>query len=209
MIAKLVVWAPTRELALARMRRATDEFVIEGVPTTLPLLRALCDARPVLDASYGTATLEPLTAELYLDGTPAVPAKHGLTISDTPPASQTSAEVLRVEVNDRLYRVRLIDLPKDAAASNDAASRKLAPRALNAKRQTTKHGNSVVSPMHGVVIDLKVKPGDTIIDRQVVAVVEAMKMMNEIRAHKAGSVAAVHACVGDTIEAGSPLITIE
>ncbi len=64
MIAKLVVWAPTREQAIARLRRAIDEYEIGGVPTTLPLLRALCDHGPVADASYGTATLEAFAAEL-------------------------------------------------------------------------------------------------------------------------------------------------
>ncbi|HET9095824.1 MAG TPA: acetyl-CoA carboxylase biotin carboxylase subunit, partial [Candidatus Baltobacteraceae bacterium] len=42
MIAKLIVWAPTREQAVARLRRTIDEYEIGGVPTTLPLLRALC-----------------------------------------------------------------------------------------------------------------------------------------------------------------------
>ena len=64
LIAKLVVWAPTRENAIARMRRALDEYVVEGVPTTLPLLRALCDHPAIADGSYGTATLEPFAATL-------------------------------------------------------------------------------------------------------------------------------------------------
>ena len=58
LIAKLVVWAPTRQAAIARLRRAIEEYVIEGVPTTLPLLRALCDDPSVINATYGTATLE-------------------------------------------------------------------------------------------------------------------------------------------------------
>jgi len=63
MIAKLIVRAPDREQALARLGRAIDEYVIAGVPTTLPLLRALIGFGPVRDASYGTATLEPFAAE--------------------------------------------------------------------------------------------------------------------------------------------------
>ncbi len=58
MIAKLVVWAPTRSQAIARLRRAIDEYVVKGVPTTLPLLRALCDQPEVVNDTYGTATLE-------------------------------------------------------------------------------------------------------------------------------------------------------
>jgi len=40
-------------------------------------------------------------------------------------------------------------------------------------------------------------------------VIEAMKMMNEIRAHKAGSVSTVHVAAGATVEARAPLITLE
>jgi biotin carboxyl carrier protein len=63
--------------------------------------------------------------------------------------------------------------------------------------------------MHGVVVELTAGAGDSVAEGQVVAIVEAMKMMNEIRAHRAGTVAAVHAAAGETIEANSPLVTID
>jgi biotin carboxyl carrier protein len=62
--------------------------------------------------------------------------------------------------------------------------------------------------MHGLVIELGVAKGDAVSEGQVVAVIEAMKMMNEIRAHRAGVVSAVHAGAGSSVESGSPLITI-
>ncbi|MGH7328435.1 MAG: acetyl-CoA carboxylase biotin carboxylase subunit, partial [Polyangiaceae bacterium] len=62
LIAKLIVWGPTRDEARARMRRALDEFHIEGVSTTIALLRALCDEPSVVNASYGTSLLEPFAA---------------------------------------------------------------------------------------------------------------------------------------------------
>lgn len=209
MIAKLIVWAPTRDLALTRMRRAADEFVVEGVPTTLPLLRALCDAPPVLDASYGTATLEPLTAELSRDGTltRAGSSPHDRAGAPAKPLHGSDNE-LRVEVNDRLYRVRFIDLPANTTPARGSV-RTLAPRASAAKVPSTAHGNDIVAPMHGSVIEVPVKPGDTLVEQQVVAVIEAMKMMNEIRAHRPGTIARVHVSVGDTVEANTPLVTIE
>jgi acetyl-CoA/propionyl-CoA carboxylase biotin carboxyl carrier protein len=81
-------------------------------------------------------------------------------------------------------------------------------RGSSAKRSATASGNDVVSPMHGVVVELKVGEGDAIAEGQVVAVIEAMKMMNEIRAHKAGTAGKLHAAVGATVEAGSPLVSI-
>ncbi len=198
MIAKLIVWAPTREQAIARLARAIDEYVITGVPTTLALLRALCDYAPVRDASYGTATLEPFAATLAPSATAEPPApSRGVA----PPSDE-----VRVEVNDRLYRVRVIDRPATGTATNGARRNPRGGPA--AKRSTSAHGNAILSPMHGAVIEVRVVPGQEIAEQQVVAVVEAMKMMNEIRAHRAGIAATVHAAVGETVEAGAPLVTL-
>ncbi|HZX68459.1 MAG TPA: biotin/lipoyl-containing protein, partial [Candidatus Elarobacter sp.] len=199
MIAKLIVRAPDREQALARLGRAIDEYVIAGVPTTLPLLRALIGFGPVRDASYGTATLEPFAAE-YGTLRPA---------QDDSAAAQSQDDVIRVEVNERLFRVRFVDLPLPSGAGR-AAARPTAPKKGGAPRPSrTAAGNDVIAPMHGVVVEIFAKQGDTVTDGQVVAVIEAMKMMNEIRAHKAGSVSTVHVAAGATVEARAPLITLE
>jgi acetyl-CoA/propionyl-CoA carboxylase biotin carboxyl carrier protein len=170
LVAKLIVWAPTRESALARMRRALDEYVIEGIPTTLPLLRALCDNPEVADASYGTATLEPFAATLR----PA--AFNGPRLPGPP-----------VHVEPRRTAPRLRTMRKRANSSD---------------------GDEVHSPMHGLVVELTVSEGDTVAEGQVVAIIEAMKMMNEVRAHKSGAVSALHVAPGATVESGSALLTI-
>ena len=202
MIAKLVVWAPTRAQAIARMRRAIDEYIIEGVPTTLPLLRALCDQPDVTNASYGTATLEAFAQGVFRrDLTPS--ANLGME------SSEASVQTVRVEVNDKLYRVRVFDLPERTSSTTSTnGARRSAPRAATKKRSADASGNDVISPMHGVVVEMKVAQGDAIAEGQVVAIVEAMKMMNEIRAHKAGMAKSVHAKAGETVEAQAPLVTI-
>jgi acetyl-CoA/propionyl-CoA carboxylase, biotin carboxylase, biotin carboxyl carrier protein len=200
MIAKLIVWAPTRTHAIARFKRAIDEFAIAGVPTTLPLLRALCDDPEIVEGDYGTATLEPFAAanrDRLASSVPVVAAG----------GENAAPDEIRVEVNDRMYRVRLIDRPAGTAKANAASGRRPAPRAAK-RANAAASGNDVVSPMHGVVIEVKVAAGDAVAEGQVLAVVEAMKMMNEIRAHRAGTVAALHAAPGATVEAGASLITI-
>jgi acetyl-CoA/propionyl-CoA carboxylase biotin carboxyl carrier protein len=205
MIAKLVVWAPTRAQAIARLARAIDEYTIEGVPTTLPLLRALCDEDVVRDASYGTATLEPLAASRFSAASNGSMATMRSAPQAPAPFAAAPPETIRVEVNDRLYRVRLFDLPAPRQPRTESRS----PRPSIAKRKSAAGGNEILSPMHGVVVDMKVVTGDAVSDGQVVAIVEAMKMMNEIRAHKAGTVSAVHASVGETVEAAAPLVSID
>ncbi|MGP8100059.1 MAG: acetyl/propionyl/methylcrotonyl-CoA carboxylase subunit alpha [Candidatus Cybelea sp.] len=170
LVAKLIVWAPTRENALARMRRALDEYVVEGIPTTLRLLRALCDNPEVADASYGTATLEPFAATLQPAG---------------------------------------LDGPRLPAAPARVEPRRTAPRLRTIRtRANASDGDDVHSPMHGLVVELTVGKGDAVSEGQVVAVIEAMKMMNEVRAHKSGAVSVVHVAPGATVESGSAIITL-
>ena len=199
MIAKLIVWGRDRNESLDRLARAIDEYRIAGVPTTLRLLRALVDFAPVVDASYGTQTLEPFAASLGA-------AAGGDTISaeTTPPGA--GDDTIRVEVNDRLFRVRFVDLP--APARGAAQPVKAAPKPGAARKATVPQGNDVVAPMHGVVVELPLAEGATVASGDVVAVIEAMKMMNEICAHKAGTVAKVHVATGATVEARTPLITL-
>jgi len=204
MIAKLIVWGPTRDAARARMRRAIDEYAIAGVPTTLSFLRALNDAPDVADGSYGTASLEAFAATW-------LPSASGAAIA-APPMPATIAAVegatMRVEVNDKLFVVRLLDRPAVGANATRATARPAVPKpAGRNKNGRAPTGNDVISPMHGVVVEIAVTAGDEVEEGRVVAVIEAMKMMNEIRAHRAGTIAAVHAIAGATVESNSPLVT--
>jgi acetyl-CoA/propionyl-CoA carboxylase biotin carboxyl carrier protein len=114
-------------------------------------------------------------------------------------------------VNGRLFRVRFVDLPvpRGTTAPGAAGARAVAPKKGGTTRKSTAAaGNDVISPMHGVVVEIPVAQGASVNEGDVVAVIEAMKMMNEIRAHKTGTVATVHAAAGATVEARTPLITI-
>ena len=198
MIAKLIVWAPTRDRARARLRRAIDEFRIAGVPTTLRLLRALVDEPSVVDGTYGTATLEPFAAAFATGDDSRSPSGEAQE-------AEPQAEIVRVEVNDKLFRVRLLDRPAGAA---QASTKKAAPRVAARRAQGGVNENAVIAPMHGVVVEIAVKAGEVVESGALVAVVEAMKMMNEIRASRAGTIAAVKAEVGQTVETGSELVTL-
>ncbi len=209
MIAKLIVWAPTRDLARARMRRAIDDYTIAGVPTTLPFLRALNDSARVVDGTYGTASLETFAATWVPSATDTASATSA---SASAAAIVDEPEIVRVEVNDQLFIVRVLDRPRGNAgrrAMANGVARGVAPKVSSrTKGPRVADGNAIASPMHGVVVDVSVKAGDAVIEGQVVAVIEAMKMMNEIRAHRAGTVAAVGAEKGTTVEANATLVSL-
>jgi acetyl-CoA/propionyl-CoA carboxylase, biotin carboxylase, biotin carboxyl carrier protein len=227
MIAKLIVRGRDRDETLARLGRAIDEYVIVGVPTTLPLLRALVDFGPVRDASYGTATLEPFAAALAKagsNGTLPLSLSKGQGDKGGAQGDKLGAQgdklggeqgadddTIPVEVNGRLFRVRFVDLPAPRGAGATAPiGRAIAgpKKRGSARRSAAAAGNDVISPMHGVVVEIPVATGGTVAEGDVVAVIEAMKMMNEIRAHKSGSVATIHVAPGATVEARTPLITL-
>jgi acetyl-CoA/propionyl-CoA carboxylase biotin carboxyl carrier protein len=207
MVSKLIVWAPDRASARARLRRAIDDYTIGGVPTTLGFLRALNDSPHVVDGSYGTATLESFATTWA----PAQSAPASASGDAGTPAT-TDSDVVRIEVNGKLFNVRMIDAPPlTSTAGTSSGSARALPRKTahsKAKNGRVPSGNDVIAPMHGVVVEVSVAAGDDVNEGQVVAVIEAMKMMNEIRAHRAGSVAAVHANKGATVEANAPILSL-
>lgn len=69
-------------------------------------------------------------------------------------------------------------------------------------------GEVVTAPLPGVILDIKVKVGDAVKAGQTVAVLEAMKMENEIEATASGTVTAVNARKGDSVLEGAAIITI-
>jgi len=85
------------------------------------------------------------------------------------------------------------------------------PRRWSTKRAGS-HGHEreeIVAPMPGKIVRLLVEPGQAIEAGQGVVVMEAMKMQNELKAHRTGRVAAIPVHAGDTVSAGAILATIE
>lgn len=72
----------------------------------------------------------------------------------------------------------------------------------------TGSGKPVNSPLPGVIVDIKVKVGDSVREGQVVAILEAMKMENEIQSEYSGTVTSVNVSQGDSILEGAPIVTI-
>ena len=70
-------------------------------------------------------------------------------------------------------------------------------------------GNSIVSPMPGTVLDVKVKEGDSVSVNQVVVILEAMKMETEIVSEFAGTVSAVRVKKGDAVDTDTVLVELK
>lgn len=81
--------------------------------------------------------------------------------------------------------------------------------ALSSKTAVEGRGDSVTSPMPGLLVKVMVKPGDKVLAGTTLAVVEAMKMQNELRAPRDGVVKKINFAAGGQIDAFVPIVELE
>jgi len=203
MIAKLCVHGRDREHARRRMLRALDEFVIEGVQSLLGFHRALL-AHPCFvegGTCHGIVESQELAEqaeELSHRTTTVAPAADGAGAAARMRPRSTS-----VELDGRRYEVTVL--------------RPEPPWAELARRRRDRRGgagaggaaqDAVVSPMQGTVLSVEVADGDEVEAGRVLCVVEAMKMENEVQAHRAGVVRDLTVTAGGPVASGQVICTI-
>ena len=123
--------------------------------------------------------------------------------------------VANVNVNGTDYKVEMADVPASAApviaTQTEIPASKTQSQQQPADKPVQKPagaGRQITSPLPGVIIEVSVKEGQTVKAGQKVAIIEAMKMENEISASNDGTVTAVHVAKGDSVLEGAPIVTI-
>ena len=116
---------------------------------------------------------------------------------------------LTVNVNGASYQVELENAPVAAPAPAVAApAATAAPSAPAAAPKPSGTGSAIKSPLPGIIISVDVKEGQAVKRGQKVAVIEAMKMENDILAEQDGTVTAIHVNKGDSVLEGADIVTI-
>jgi acetyl-CoA/propionyl-CoA/long-chain acyl-CoA carboxylase, biotin carboxylase, biotin carboxyl carrier protein len=199
MIAKLIVWDVDREHATRRMLRALAEYQIEGLSTLLPFHRALLATEQWANAETCRDLVEDRAwLKSTADETAPLPADDAAKVEQD----------YTVEVSGRRFEVKVIGPPPASGHSNGTVTRK-PPRRERAGNTSAGHGgDALISPMQGTVLRVAVEQGATVQEGALIAVVEAMKMENEITAHKAGTVAELPITVGGAVATGDTLAVI-
>ena len=116
-----------------------------------------------------------------------------------------------VTVNGASYQVEMENAPAAAVAApavQAPAAQPAAATAAPAAQPASSAGTKVTSPLPGVIIEVSVKVGDAVKAGQKVAVIEAMKMENEISATKDGTISAIHVSKGDSVLEGADVVSI-
>ena len=202
MLGKLIVVGRDREQALARARRALGELVIEGLPTVVPFHRAIVDdpAFSAPDGKFGVYTrwIDEEWAGLPEGAAPA-PAEPA------EPEEEPARRRLVVEVNGRRVEVAL-----PGGISLGGGERPKKKRQKRKKRSAPKtDAGSVVAPMQGTVAKVNVADGEEVAEGDVLLVLEAMKMENPVKAHRAGTVSGLSVKPGETVAKHASLASIE
>lgn len=114
---------------------------------------------------------------------------------------------LRVTVNGVAYDVQVEELENDVENISSRSSGSTLNLDNNSKEQYI-NAESIEAPMSGTIISMKVKDGDKINKGDILFVLEAMKMENEIKAHKDATVLKVNAKEGQGVESGQKVILL-
>jgi acetyl-CoA/propionyl-CoA carboxylase biotin carboxyl carrier protein len=207
MVAKLIVWDADREQATQRMLRALDEYEIEGLKTLIPFHKALLATD---EWKRGSTCKELLEDKKWLK-TLAF-EKPPAPVEGADEEQEKVEQTYSVEVSGKRFDVRVVGLPfagGGVAQSNGAAPGPKAPKRSARKSSGAGGGADVLpSPLQGNMWKVLVKQGDTVEEGQLLCIIEAMKMENEITAHKAGTIAELPIAEGEPIQAGAPIATI-
>jgi acetyl-CoA/propionyl-CoA carboxylase biotin carboxyl carrier protein len=198
MVAKLIVHGADRDDAIGKMLRALGEYRIGGVKTLIGFHKALLTHPCFRAGETCHGVVESLELAARADELGGEPVASGAANGSGP----TVERVTWAEVDGRRVEVK-VHLPEPGYRELGRRRRERAARGAGAG------SGVIVSPMQGTVLDVKVAAGDTVEAGQVICVIEAMKMENEVTAVVAGTITDLAVASLQPISVGDPIVTIE
>ncbi|MFW5929920.1 MAG: acetyl-CoA carboxylase biotin carboxylase subunit [Halobacteriota archaeon] len=204
MIAKLIVWAGDREECIARSKRALEDYDIEGIKTIIPFHLLMLEDDVFVGGEHDTKYLD---HELDGEAVEEAYERWGADEEPTPAAKVDSVDrEFLVEVNGRRFEVSLEDYTPEIFGGGEPGA---GGGAGAAQQVIDVEGHAVTAEMQGNVLSVDVEEGDEVAEGDVVCVLEAMKMENDVVAPVAGTVSQVEVEAGDSVDQGDLLLAIE
>jgi acetyl-CoA/propionyl-CoA carboxylase biotin carboxyl carrier protein len=218
MVAKLVVHGSDREECIARSKRALAEYDIEGIVTIVPFHRMMLEDGPFLAGEHTTKYLDETMEQERL-----TEAQEKWGPADSAPATDDDEETVEreftVEVNGKRFQVNLEERASAAAARGGGGGGS-GPRPSRGGGGSSSgggsgggsvaaEGESIDAEMQGTILEVNVAEGDTIESGDVVCVLEAMKMENDVIAERGGTIKQVAIEEGQSVNQGDVLFVLE
>ncbi len=202
LIAKLIVTGRDRTQALERSRRALDEFVVDGMPTVIPFHRAVVDDPAFIGDG---STFEVYTTWIETDFDNQIEPYAGDSAEAEEPAER---QRVTVEVGGKRIEV-VLPGGLGGLATGGGGGAKKPKRSGGKKAGAAASGDAVTSPMQGTIVKVVVEEGQDVAEGDTVVVLEAMKMEQPLKAHKAGTVTGLQAEVGATVTSGAVICELK
>jgi acetyl-CoA/propionyl-CoA carboxylase biotin carboxyl carrier protein len=203
MVAKLIVWDVDREKATKRMLRALGEYDSGGLTTLIPFHEAILATEQWDRGETCRDLMEDrdwLKLTAPADAAPPEPSEEG---------AEMVTRDYKVEVSGKLFDVKVIGEAGAGGAAPAAGGKKPPKRERKAGGGAAASSESLPSPLQGTVFKVNVEQGAEVAEGDLICVIEAMKMENEITAHRAGKVTSLNVEVGAAVNAGDILAVIE
>ncbi|OAQ53713.1 carbamoyl phosphate synthase [Natrinema mahii] len=216
MIAKLVVWGEDRDECIERSLRALREYDIEGIPTIIPFHRLMLTDEEFVASTHTTKYLDEELDESRIEE--AQEQWGGDTGSGASEDDEESTErEFTVEVNGKRFEVELEEHGAPAIPTGDVEAGGGASRPEPAGgsggdsggAELEGDGETVDAEMQGTILDVEVEEGDEVGAGDVLVVLEAMKMENDIVASRGGTVTQIAVEEGDSVDMGDTLVVLE
>lgn len=203
LIAKLLVWGPTREIALARAKHALEEFDIEGVRTVLPFHRDMVSSQVLADHGDAEAQAGIYTDWLDHNYRPSAEATSHIAPVEAIYAKRTQ---VAIEIDGKLVSVGLPERLLSGVAAGAAPSG-TAGNAASAGEGGSTEG-AVTAPYDANLVAWNVADGDTVEEGDDIATIEAMKMESAVKAPCGGTIKLL-AKEGDRLDPSKVIATID
>jgi acetyl-CoA/propionyl-CoA carboxylase biotin carboxyl carrier protein len=202
MVGKLIVWDVDREQATRRMLRALGEYEIGGLTTLIPFHEAILATG---QWQRGETCRDLMEDRDWLKST----APEQIAAPEVEEGAELVSRDYKVEVSGKLFDVKVIGAQLGAAAAPAAGGRKPPKRERKAGAGGGASSTALPSPLQGTVFKVNVEQGAEVAEGDLICVIEAMKMENEISAHRAGKVTSLNVEVGAAVNSGDVLAVIE
>ncbi|MEO5662673.1 MAG: biotin carboxylase N-terminal domain-containing protein [Nocardioides sp.] len=210
LVAKLIVTGKDRTQAIERSRRALSEFEVDGMPTAITFHEVVVNDPAWVGASTpsGEGDFTVYTTWIETDFDNQIVPYSGAPSDTDDAGSSAERQKVTVEVGGRRLEVVLPAGLGGLSTGGGAAGPKKAKRAAK-KSGAAASGDSVTSPMQGTIVKVTVEEGQTVAEGDVIIVLEAMKMEQPLKAHKAGTVTGLQAEVGATVTNGAVICELK
>ncbi len=202
MVAKLIVWDIDRKHTTRRMLRALGEYEIGGLTTLIPFHQAILATEQWANAETCRDLMEDRE---WLKST----APEAASPVEAPEGAEVVARDYKVEVSGKLFDVKVIGEAAAGASAPATAGKRPPKRERKSGGSAGASSKSLPSPLQGTVLKVAVEKGSTVEEGDLICVIEAMKMENEITAHRSGKLTALNVSEGAAISSGDAIAVIE